>query len=277
MSPIRGDVKEKVLFLPLRAGDGCGWLASSPISFLERLWACRVLRTDRAVGCSYPTVSVEVKLFSKDGELYVLAKSEGHRAKELAIRRKKLARLLWKLHAMRLHPPSRVQLLLRIGAARKDAGRAAKFVILKISPKEFQSRARAPPFIWRKNNSKGPSSAMDIVCALQYGRRRSRCLVGALHPVDADRGGVSHHEERTRHRSIYHRLEHRVEAHILVAFLAYCLIATLKNRQALAPGLTPKAVLEKRGAWPANRSAHWTSFQMYGLFVCTVPSSDRSL
>jgi hypothetical protein len=37
-----------------------------------------------------------------------------------------------------------------------------------------------------------------------------------------------------------------VEAHILIAFLAYCLLITLKNRlQALAPGLTPRAVLEK--------------------------------
>ena len=46
-------------------------------------------------------------------------------------------------------------------------------------------------------------------------------------------------------RPIYHQLGHRVEAHILVAFLAYCLLVTLKNRlQALAPGLTPRAVLE---------------------------------
>jgi hypothetical protein len=50
-------------------------------------------------------------------------------------------------------------------------------------------------------------------------------------------------------RPIHHQLEHRVEAHLLVAFLAYCLLVTLKNRlQALAPGLTPKAVLEKLGA-----------------------------
>ena len=47
-------------------------------------------------------------------------------------------------------------------------------------------------------------------------------------------------------RPIYHQLEHRVEAHILVAFLAYCLTVTLKHRlQAHAPGLTPRAVLEK--------------------------------
>src|SRR5205085_10596908 len=47
-------------------------------------------------------------------------------------------------------------------------------------------------------------------------------------------------------RPIYHQLGHRVDAHIFVAFLAYALLVTLKNRlQALAPGLTPKAVLEK--------------------------------
>jgi transposase len=47
-------------------------------------------------------------------------------------------------------------------------------------------------------------------------------------------------------RPIHYQLEHRVEAHILVAFLAYCLTATLKHRlQEHAPGLTPGAVLEK--------------------------------
>ncbi len=50
-------------------------------------------------------------------------------------------------------------------------------------------------------------------------------------------------------RPIYHQLEHRVDAHILVAFLAYCLSVTLKHRlQAHAPGLTPRAVLEKLAA-----------------------------
>lgn len=50
-------------------------------------------------------------------------------------------------------------------------------------------------------------------------------------------------------RPIYHQLEHRVEAHILVAFLAYCLMVTLKQRlQTHAPGLTPRAVLDKLAA-----------------------------
>ena len=55
--------------------------------------------------------SVEVKLFSQDGEMYVLAKSEGRQQKEIAMRRKKLARLLRKLRRMRKSLPKRDQLL----------------------------------------------------------------------------------------------------------------------------------------------------------------------
>ncbi len=47
-------------------------------------------------------------------------------------------------------------------------------------------------------------------------------------------------------RPIYHQRDDRIEAHIFVAFLAYCLQVTLKQRlRALANGLTPRAVLEK--------------------------------
>ena len=64
--------------------------------------------------------SVEVKLFAQDGELYVLAKSEGRQAKEMAMRRKKLARLLRKLRAMRRSCPKRDQLLMRVGRKRRS-------------------------------------------------------------------------------------------------------------------------------------------------------------
>ena len=64
--------------------------------------------------------SVEVKLYQHEGELYVLAKSEGRQKKERAMRRKRLARLLRKLRVMRRSLPKRDQLLLRIGAAKKE-------------------------------------------------------------------------------------------------------------------------------------------------------------
>ena len=49
--------------------------------------------------------SVIVKLAAEGGEMYVLAKRDGRQAKEMAMRRKKLARLLWKLRAMRRSGP----------------------------------------------------------------------------------------------------------------------------------------------------------------------------
>src|SRR5919201_1689954 len=80
--------------------------------------------------------SVEVKLYEHEGELWVLAKSQGRQAKEIAIRRKRLARLLRKLRAMRKSLPNSDQLLLRIGAAKKEAGRAFGFVKIRLPNKD---------------------------------------------------------------------------------------------------------------------------------------------
>jgi hypothetical protein len=76
--------------------------------------------------------SVEVKLFEQSGELYVRAKSDGRQRKETAMRRKRLVRLLRKLRAMRRSLPSRDRLLMRIGAAKTEAGRAFGFVEIHV-------------------------------------------------------------------------------------------------------------------------------------------------
>ena len=80
-------------------------------------------------------------------------------------------------------------------------------------------------------------------------------------------------------RPIYHQLEHRVDAHILIAFLAYCLQVTLKNRlQIHAPGLTATAVLEKLGTiqmidvWIPTRDGRWLILPRY-----TQPAKDLQL
>jgi hypothetical protein len=80
-------------------------------------------------------------------------------------------------------------------------------------------------------------------------------------------------------RPIYHRLENRVDAHILIAFLAYCLQVTLKNRlQIHAPGLTPTAVLEKLGTIALidvcipTRDGRWLILPRY-----TQPAKDLQL
>jgi transposase len=191
--------------------------------------------------------SVDVKLYQHEGELYVLAKSEGRQAKEMAMRRKRLARLLRKLRAMRKSLPKRDQLLLRIGAAKKDAGRAFGFVKIRLPLKDeavtketfsFQvdkqklnaAQQRDGHYLLRSNLT-GEDPAVLWARYVQLTQIESvfRSLKSEL--------GI---------RPIYHQLEHRADAHVLIAFLAYCLQVTLKNRILIdAPGLTPVAVLEK--------------------------------
>src|SRR5205823_431162 len=77
-----------------------------------------------------------VKLYTYENELYVLAKSGGRQQKEIAMRRRRLARLLRKLRAMRHSLPARDQLLMRIGAAKKEAGRAFAFVTIQLPTKD---------------------------------------------------------------------------------------------------------------------------------------------
>jgi len=190
---------------------------------------------------------VEVKLFTEDGELYVLAKSKGRQAKERAIRRKRLARLLRKLRAMRRSLPGRDQLLLRIGAAKKEAGRAFGFVKLRV-PKEGEEvtresfnfavdKEKLKKAEWRDGHYLLRSNLVAEDPAVLWERYVQLTHIEAAFKALKSELGI---------RPIYHQLEHRVEAHIFVAFLAYCLLVTLKSRlEALAPGLTPRAVLEK--------------------------------
>ena len=191
--------------------------------------------------------SVEVKLYQHEGELYVLAKSEGRQAKEMAKRRKRLARSLRKLRAMRKSLPKRDPLLLRIGASKKEAGRAFGLVKIQI-PKADQAvtretfsfevdkaklkaaQQRDGHYLLRSNlTGEDPAVLWTRYVQLTQIESVFRSLKSEL--------GI---------RPIYHQLEHRADAHVLIAFLAYCLQVTLKNRLLIyAPGLTPAAVLEK--------------------------------
>src|SRR5437667_740079 len=191
--------------------------------------------------------SVEVKLYQHEGELYVLAKSEGRQAKEIAMRRKRLARLLRKLRTMRKSLPKRDPLLLRIGAAKKEAGRAFGFVKIQIpqadqavtretfsfqvdKPKLKATEQRDGHYLLRSNlTGEDPAVLWTRYVQLTQIESVFRCLKSELSI-----------------RPIGHQLEHRADAHVLVAFLAYSLQVTLKNRLMMhAPGLTPAAVFEK--------------------------------
>jgi transposase len=221
--------------------------------------------------------SVQVKLYQDGGELYVLAKSEGRQAKEIAIRRKRLVRLLRKLRAMRKSLPKRDQLLLRIGAAKKEAGRAFGFVKIYLPQTgeavtretfSFQTdktklkaaEQRDGHYLLRSNlTAEDPAVLWTRYVQLTQIESVFRCLKSELSI-----------------RPIHHQLEHRADAHVLIAFLAYCLQVTLKNRLMIhASGLTPAAVFEKMATiqmvevWIPMLDGRWLMLPRY-----TQPDKD---
>ena len=221
-----------------------------------------------------------MKLFEQDGELYVLAKREGRQLKEIAIRRRKLVRLLRKPRAMRNSLPTRDQLMMRIGAAKSEAGRAFGFVQILL-PKARQPVTRES-FRFSVDKSKLKeaelrdghyllrSNADGEDPAVLWTRYVQLTQIEAVFRSLKSELGI---------RPVYHRLEHRVDAHILVAFLAYCLQVTLKNRLRLqAPGLTPAAVLDKLPAiqmidvWVPTVDGRWLILPRY-----TQPEKDTLL
>jgi transposase len=191
--------------------------------------------------------SVEVKLYQHEGELYVLAKSTGRQAKEMAMRRKRLARLLLKLRRMRKSLPKRDPLLLRIGAAQKEAGRAFGFVKIRVPQKDEEVTRKTFTFHTDQAKLKAAqqrdghyllrSNLTGEDPAVLWTRYIQLTQIEAVFRSLKSELGI---------RPIYHQLEHRADAHVLIAFLAYCLQVTLKNRLLVhAPGLTPASALEK--------------------------------
>jgi hypothetical protein len=190
--------------------------------------------------------SVEVKLFKEQEELYVVARSDGRQQKEMAIRRKKLARLLWTLRGMRKET-QRDRLLMRWGAAKAKAGRAATMVEVRVPGREEEVSAATFSFALRKEklkeaelydghyllrsnlSDKEPEWLWQLYMLLVRIEGVFRCFKNDL--------GI---------RPVYHQNDARVEAHIFVCFQAYCLWVTLQARlKPLAPGLTPRQALDQ--------------------------------
>ena len=194
---------------------------------------------------------VEVKLLPREGELFVLAQSRDRVAKERSMRQRRLRRLLARLEALRHRKQlKRDDLLLKIGQAKAEAGRVFGLVDLRlpqareaVTPQTFTfrinrqklraARRREGRYLLRSNLSgEAPGKLWELYMQLAQIEEAFKNLKGDLSV-----------------RLIFHQLEQRIKAHIFIAFLAYCLHVTLRRRlRDLAPGLTPRAVLEKFAA-----------------------------
>ena len=191
--------------------------------------------------------SVQVKLLAQQDEVYILAKSDARLLKERGMRQRKLKRLWTRLKALQQQKLSRDQLLLKLGAAKKEAGRVWSLVDTRIPASSRELKGAGFQFSLRKDK-------------LRLTRRREGRYLLRSNLTGHDPGELWQHytllteiEQAFKElksdlaiRPIYHQKDQRIEAHIFVAFAAYCLQVTLKQRaRALAPGLSPRAVLEK--------------------------------
>ena len=188
---------------------------------------------------------VEVKLLAQPDELYVLAQSADRVHKERSMRRRQL-KWLWarlkQLSAMKL---KREELLMKLGAAKQKTPSAWRLVQIEVDKhraafsyrlnkdKLRRQRRREGRYLLRTNLTEtDPAKLWSLYLQLVNVEEAFKNLKGDL-----------------AIRPIFHQSEKRIEAHILVAFLAYCLHITLTERlRSLAPGLTARSVLEKFAA-----------------------------
>ena len=188
---------------------------------------------------------VEVKLLAQDNEVYVLAQSRDRIHKERSMRRRQMKRLWKRLHELAGMKLTRDELLLKLGAAQQQSPSAWRLVDIDIpeadDPLQFslrkdklrKVRRREGRYLLRTNLlGRDPAQMWEFYTQLVQVEEAFKNLKGDL-----------------AIRPIHHQKEKRIEAHIFVAFIAYAMQVTLRRRlRDLAPGLTPRSVLEKFGS-----------------------------
>jgi Transposase DDE domain len=236
----RGIPTEAVLAEMRRSDPPVQYLVGTPkgrLSRLEKQLLAKPWQEARA--------GVAVKLLAEDGELYVLAESVERVSKERAMRKRQLKWLWKRLRELAAMEISREEMLMKLGAARARAPtvwrlvdiemdkQSAMFIYALNRQKLRRIRRREGRYLLRTNLTEN-----DPALLWQYYTQ----LVAVEEAFKNLKGDLAI-------RPIFHHEERRVEAHIFIAFLAYCLQITLQRRlHALAPGLTARSALEKFAA-----------------------------
>src|SRR5260370_3371315 len=225
--------------------------ADPPISYLVGTPKGRMGKLEKALlVLPWQTVrdGVDVKLLphpstsAQEQELYVLAQSRARIHKERAMRQRKLKWLWARLKQISDMDLEREELLMKLGAARSKARAAWRLV-------DVEAAAEGATFSFALNRKKlrqvrrreGRYLLRTNLC----GKQPAQLWQFYIQLVEVE-AAFKNLKDDLQLRPIYHQLEQRIEAHIFVAFLAYCLHVTLRARlRPLSPGLTPSAVLDK--------------------------------
>ena len=186
--------------------------------------------------------SVEVKLLQQEQELYILAKSQPRVLKERGMRRRRLKRLWQRLHELQRQKLTRDQLLIKLGAAKKEAGRAYHLVDIELPAAGEDVTPDTFSYTLRRDKLR--------LTMRREGRYLLRSNLREEDPATLWKYYIRLTEieqvfKELKHdlaiRPIFHQTDERIEAHIFIAFMAYCLHVTLHHQlRSQAPGLTPR-------------------------------------
>lgn len=230
--------------------DSLAKMRSMGASYLVGTPKGRLNKLERSfLGQAWASVrdGVQVKGLSVDDDVYVLARSAARVDKERAMRRRRLGRYVQRLHALQGQVLTRDQLLMKLGAAKHEAGRAAN--LIKVNVPATAAGTRTTSFTFELDRAKLRQ------VRLREGRYLLRTNLAGHDPAQLwtfyiQLTEVEQAFKELKHdlavRPIYHSSEPRIEAHLFVAFLAYCLQVSLKAQlRGLAHGLTPTEVIAK--------------------------------
>jgi transposase len=234
--------------------DEVAYLVGTPKTLLKKL-------EKSLIDKPWETVheGMSVRLMEKDHEIYVQARSGDRQKKENAMRRRKLKKLVHGLNRLKRRKRiKRDYLLERLAVLKKEAGRIASFVnIRKPLPEEPVNRttftAKLDKAAWRTALERDGSYVLRAYVPWEQWPEGMEKQAPVLWKWYMQLVRVEEVFKTLKSdlnlRPIHHQLEKRMEAHILVAFLGYCLTATLRTKlAAAAPGLTPRAALQSLSA-----------------------------
>lgn len=233
----RGIPTEELLAELQAADSGVRYLVGTPKGRLTRYEAALTERPWQAV---HP--QLRVKLLPQDGELYVLAESQARKSKERGMRQRRLKAYWRRLGELQRQRPPRDAMLKKLGAAQEKAGRSAtSLVTVEVAAEGALTyrldrdrlravRGREGRYLLRTNlAADDPELVWRCYMQLCFVEEAFRTLKGDL--------GL---------RPIFHQRPDRIEAHLFVTFLAYCLLVTLRQQlRGVASGLMPRTVFEK--------------------------------
>lgn len=222
---------------------------------------------------------VQVKLLPQEGELYVLAQSKDRVNKERAMRRRQLKGLVQRLKDLAHMQLTRDQLLLKLGAAKNQFPSAWRLVAIQVPEK---ADVQPPNFTFALRGDKlrqvRQREGRYLLRSNLSGREPEKLWQFYIQLTQVEAAFKDLKDDLSL-RPIFHSLERRIEAHIFVSFLAYCLHVSLRAAlKPLAPGLSPRSLLEKFAAIQML-DVHFPTTDGRELIFCryTQPEKDHKM